>query len=282
MSKTLGVYEVQRDAHHYPTCWQMIGNVCMPHFHSSWELVYVTSGELEAAADGRIFRLQAGDLLAVPGYAVHRYNSSPETDTYVMVIPIDYIPMFQQKIEGRRCQVLHLTAGTSSAEIGRSLGILSQEGDEGKDSFLMRGHCYVILGLLLEHIQMDSKDYNSDQNVTRDILDYLHGHYLQPLSLQEIATSLGYSRSSISHTFNKNVGCSIPEYLGRLRSRAAATMLLEQNTAVTDVAISSGFESVRSFYRIFKQCFGVTPSQFIQLSLDDPEGMIKSNHLHVC
>ncbi len=267
-----GTYERTRDDIHYPTCWHTSGNTCAPHFHSALELNYVQTETLEALVDGRAVTVGAGELLVVPSYAVHRFVAPPELVGVVLIIPLDYIQAFQRQMTGRRFSEMLLHEGPHTREIVRSMRLLAGRSDDKGESYVVRGQIYTILGLLLELIPLASDARGGRHGQVRDVLDYLHKHYRQPVSLSRLALEFGYSESRISHAFNENVGCSIPEYLGALRSRAAASALLEEGSSCTTVAMNAGFDSMRTFYRCFKRCFGMTPTQFLQARTVDERG----------
>ena len=54
------------------------------------------------------------------------------------------------------------------------------------------------------------------------------------------------------------------EYLAVLRCRQAAHLLLESEMTMLDIAMNVGFECLRTFYRAFKNCYDMTPTQYIK------------------
>ena len=278
MPKTPSIYELQRDSYRHPTYWRSVNNTCAPHFHSSLELSYVRSGEMDALIDGNSVAARAGELLVVPSYSVHRFVAPVANDTTMLVIPLDYIGSFRQRMAGQRFAQYLLPAGSETRRIARCLQVLLEQPERGGEPYIVRGQIYTILGTLLEALPLQAAEQAGYSRV-QDILGYLHDNYRHPVSLQQIAAIFGYSQSRISHIFNKNVGCSIPEYINTLRARAAANLLMNDGASITDVALEAGFESMRTFYRSFKNCFGVTPSHYLQLSQNDLHPLMQSHGL---
>lgn len=58
------------------------------------------------------------------------------------------------------------------------------------------------------------------------------------------------------------MGCSPIEYLIRYRMEKAKELLIATDLTVTEIALSSGFETVSYFDRAFKKAFGTTPKAF--------------------
>ena len=54
------------------------------------------------------------------------------------------------------------------------------------------------------------------------------------------------------------------EYVSVLRCRQAAQLLLESDMTMLDIAMNVGFECLRTFYRAFKSCYEMTPTQYVK------------------
>lgn len=66
----------------------------------------------------------------------------------------------------------------------------------------------------------------------------------------------------LSHVFSEKMGQSFPAYLSRIRISCACSALAETDRSVTQIAEECGFESQRSFFRVFQQQLGTTPLQY--------------------
>ena len=84
-------------------------------------------------------------------------------------------------------------------------------------------------------------------------------HFTEELNLSQLADALGYSKYHISHIFKENFGCSYNDYLKRIRSEHAMGLLSHSDMTATEICFASGFSSLRSFYRAFREIYGVTP-----------------------
>ena len=131
-----------------------------------------------------------------------------------------------------------------------------------KDNLLkMKGYIYVILSLLIENLGFsDSKSQNLDY-LPKKILLYMQENYLQKISLIDISEKFRYNKYYFSKFFNTYFGCGFNEYINTLRSRHAS-ILLEGNQSIMEIALDSGFENQRTFNRAFISNFGITPSDY--------------------
>lgn len=259
-----GTYEHWRDNYKIPSCWRVLNDDCIPHFHSSIELVYVTGGKLKATLNGVSYTAGENQILISSSYTVHRYETETYSDAIVLTVPLYFIPAYD-KILAHSCFAQNLYKDDEpESEILHCLNVLSHEGAGAHklSENILKGYIYVIVGMLIDRVGLVPIEDEPNRSLTKEILIYLQNNYLCPVSLETLSRDFGYSQSRFSHIFNTYFSCSIAEYVGTLRCRHAASLLTNNSIPITDAAMSSGFESMRTFYRSFKHCFGITPSQY--------------------
>lgn len=259
-------YEYIRDNEKSPMCWKSKNDHCLPHFHSSIEITYVTSGELKASLNGQNYVLQQMDFLIVPSYTIHTYTTEVSSNSYVFTIPLDSIPSYKATLFNKTFASLLVKQSSLGKELKHCLDSicnLLNDNTSLMQENIIKGYTYVFLGLLIDHVGLIDIPNTKITYLAQDILIYLQDNYLQVLNLDEIAEHFGYSKSRFSHIFNGYFGCKLIEYINGLRCRYALELLQEKNTTITEIVLASGFESTRTFYRAFQKCFGCTPNQYL-------------------
>ncbi|GGD50987.1 AraC family transcriptional regulator [Paenibacillus nasutitermitis] len=103
-----------------------------------------------------------------------------------------------------------------------------------------------------------------------NMLQYIHLNYGEALSLEHLSAKFHISIPHICRLFKKEVGISFLEYLHQLRIQSASHLLVTTNMPIGDVLIEAGFESYRSFVRLFKRFKGVIPSEYRSRSKKTP------------
>ncbi|WP_191601728.1 helix-turn-helix domain-containing protein [Marinomonas algicola] len=96
------------------------------------------------------------------------------------------------------------------------------------------------------------------------ILDFIHTHLNQPISVIELAEQSCWSRWQLQRVFLEVTGLTVAQYIRELRLSQAAEQLLSSNAKHLDIAIDCGFESDVSFSRAFKQLFDCSPREYRQ------------------
>lgn len=100
------------------------------------------------------------------------------------------------------------------------------------------------------------------RSVTEQIKAYIGEHLYEPVTLNDIAKAIGYSKFHTSRIFKENTGLSLFEYIRRERLTASALALRGRSEKVLDVALDFMFDSHEGFTRAFANGFGITPKKF--------------------
>lgn len=97
------------------------------------------------------------------------------------------------------------------------------------------------------------------------VMAYINENFLAELSREELASSVGVHPDSLGKQFKKYTGKKLGDYIYELRINEAARRLREEDTNIIDIAFDVGFESVRTFNRIFPKFMKVTPNNYRKL-----------------
>lgn len=263
-----GFYELARDDMPCASCRRSWDNGCMPHFHSSVEMVYVEEGELTAILDGQKYTVPSGHLLLTSSYSVHAYRTEEgqHNSVVVIIIPLPSVPSLQKKLNGKAFGRVVYDA-REDREIRTLIPLMADRWKEYGEE-IWRGYSQLLLSLVVQRAGLKNHPGNQQSGLMRDVLIYLQNHYQQPLRMESLARQFGYSKSRFSRLFHDHLGCSMIDYLAVLRCRQAAQLLLESDMTMLDIALNVGFECLRTFYRAFKDCYHMTPTQYIRLNTD--------------
>jgi YesN/AraC family two-component response regulator len=102
------------------------------------------------------------------------------------------------------------------------------------------------------------------QSLARRAAAYIHTHYEEPVSLEDVAVHIGVSKEHLARCFREEMGVTLVTYRNRYRIERAKTLLREKEKRVVDVAMEVGFSSSAYFCRVFKQEVGKSPQAYRQ------------------
>ena len=87
-------------------------------------------------------------------------------------------------------------------------------------------------------------------------------HCRDDITVQEVASLLGFSSGYFSTLFRKNIGSTFVQFLNDLRLEYSKNLLLYDKFAINEVCVMSGFKSYSNFLKAFKNKFGILPKEY--------------------
>ena len=98
----------------------------------------------------------------------------------------------------------------------------------------------------------------------RTIKDLVHAKMEDDLSLDEMAQSVGLSTAHFARMFRKSTGQTPHQFVLRQRLERAKAMLRAPDARVLDVAVACGFKTQQHFAQVFRDLWGVSPTEYRQ------------------
>lgn len=105
---------------------------------------------------------------------------------------------------------------------------------------------------------------NQYSNRIQNAIQYIHTHYDQDLTMEEVAKNLGISCIYLSKLFKKETGQTFLEYLTNYRMERAKYILSKGDYKVYEVAEQVGYKTSQYFSSVFRKNTGMNPSDYIR------------------
>ena len=96
--------------------------------------------------------------------------------------------------------------------------------------------------------------------------EILHENFVPPLSLLQLSVELNLHWAHLSRDFRKYFHCNFSEYVRKIKVEKSLALLRNKNLSLTDIAFACGFADQSHFTRCFKECTGITPKAFRNVS----------------
>ena len=119
----------------------------------------------------------------------------------------------------------------------------------------------LIVGKVLSLYRFRDENVNLGDQVRR-VIQYVHEHFKEGPSRSDIAHALGLNPSYVSRIFSTNLQTPLTEYIHSIQLENAALLLRETTLPIAQIANECGFNSIRSFNRIFAEKFRTTPRDY--------------------
>ena len=262
----------------YPSGYQLENDHVRLHSHTFYEVLYCrnTCGA-EYLVGAVRYRLQRGDIVLVPPGVSHRpllpEKMAEPYKRYVLWISPEFIQMAAELYGGRKgqewlCTNLIRTVGTPWEFLGSYFRTGVQEAEARLPGWeaALAGNTTMLLVQLHRALQ-DSKVRPlpvEKPDLLDQVMAYVEANLGRKVTLGEIAHQFYVSESTISQLFRKKMGVSFYQCVTQ-RRLIAAKSLIGQDIAMEEVSRQVGFADYSSFYRAFKQEFGISPRQYRNL-----------------
>lgn len=124
----------------------------------------------------------------------------------------------------------------------------------------------------LNKARLESFDAGAAHHPIDKALDYIRAHYLESLTLQQVADYVHVSKNYFSILFKKMTGQNFIDYVITLRFQKAKELLASTELKVYEVAEKSGFNDVKYFGKLFKKLSGHSPIDYRELAQPAADG----------
>ncbi len=120
---------------------------------------------------------------------------------------------------------------------------------------------FFILNNRCRKLVRSPKDHKALHRI-RIVRKYVENHYMDKITIGEIADLVDFSESHFMRYFKDTMGRSFIDYLNDYRLTMAARLLQGSESSILRVAEDVGFDNLSYFNRAFKKRYGLTPGQF--------------------
>lgn len=126
---------------------------------------------------------------------------------------------------------------------------------------------YVLLSLSEKGSSVASPPpHSSHQTMLFRAVCYMREHLTENISINDVATYIGYSLSHFNYLFKAYTAHTPYSYLTFMRMCEAQKLLLNTNQPISTIADTLNFKNTSKFSEAFKREFQMTPGQFRKLN----------------
>ena len=226
------------------------------HCHGEYEIIYILESGIDLVYEGRSYRCEKGQLIMIPPLTYHSVNVDKNTEYKRIGI------FFSQDIYAKAIEEkLTLNANTCPVFSSPTLLRIMNDLQKGLISEDINDYIPLIESLIVQTIYecSDRGEQNlmqSTQGEKNELLDraikYIDDHICEKILLDDLATSLFISKSTLCHLFTDQMQISPKQYVLK-KKMTYASMLIDEGISVTNAARTVGYENYSNFYRIYKK-----------------------------
>jgi len=149
--------------------------------------------------------------------------------------------------------------------------LLEGKETEIADIFFKKGKSYEMLALQWDQFYKDKSKLALNRKVNlgdftllHDIINYVEENLSETITLNSIERKFNTNEKRIQLIFKTGFNTTFNAYLQNIRLEKAINLLKDPDKNITDVVYAVGLTNKSYFSKIFKEKFGLTPSQFVK------------------
>lgn len=253
-------------------------NLVVPHYHTSYEFLKVTKGELDFSLDDNEFVLQEGDIVICPSFSIHSATAKDD-DTQTLGIVTEKLFYDNKDINSR------MMASLNSSELrGKELIIHHSHPDNDKLTSIFENIknenikqdplCSIYISSLVNQASIIIARHfnllNNTNSITNEssimyALEYIKAHCTEKITLDDLSRISKMSKFYFARKFKEFTGSSPMDYVIKTRVNYALNLINTTELSMTEISEKAGFCSVNYFNKTIKEITGYPPFTYKKL-----------------
>lgn len=243
-----------------------------PHIHKSIECIYVTKGTLELGIGETLLHMETGDFGIVFPNVIHHYQvfDSKESRAFYFLSPPSLTGAYADQLLTCQPENPVIPSDCVHPDIPYALQRLYELTEQSPDlqdktstSVICQAFTQIILARTFPLLTLQKRAEQPGHDIVYDTVVYMAGHFTEEeLSLTKMAQDLGYSPFALSRVFSHTFHTNFNRYLNDLRLNLAVNLLENSEESITELAMESGFASMRTFNRVFGERYRMPPREY--------------------
>ena len=214
----------------------------------SYELIFVTKGEVYINENNINYHLKADDILILqPGMRHFGYKHSTDCEFFWLHWQggADEISGIKhRKIENYYSIALYFR---------QLLSIRATHKTQESMDYLTR--------LILMELYLNNTCYVANPT-TEKIAAWIEANACLPITEKQVAAEFGYNADYLNRLFKKHFAKTLKQYMNEKRIEYIKGLMLRSNLSLKEIAIKSGFSEYKYFLKFFKYHEKITPTEF--------------------
>lgn len=260
------------------------GKAALCHWHEEVELLLALRGHLSYRINGQEIVIREGDALFVNSRQLHYGFSADGMDCgFFCVVFQPQLLCASEALQARYILPILEHTGTPYLLLRRDdaphqplLALLKRLADMADRCQAPPTGCELeTLGVLAQFWQglygllrpalTHTFAADADAQAVRNMLEFIHQHYAERVTLEQVAQAGHVCRSKCCQLFRQYLGHTLVSYLQSYRLERGTAMLKETELSVSQIAYACGFCSGSYFTELFTRYKGCAPTAYRRL-----------------
>lgn len=245
-----------------------------PHVHNELEITCITKGQGIFYINTQAYNVKEGDILFVPSDRIHLAKAttkSPSSFFSIVFSPDCFCNSAQSHIytkyidpilDGRIVLVNHLNGSESWHKEAWNLAKDIEDEASGTDTELLcQSSLLKLWHLFFAHSIPGQLSPNIRSISLKASIDYIHTHFSEHITVQDLAKIAHMSEGHFSRTFKEYMKISPLNYLIQIRIDESIKLLQKSDLSIGEIAFRCGFNDFSYFCKVFRKKMNCNPHE---------------------
>ena len=255
------------------------------HWHPEAELTLITDGAMQYRINDTVFSVKKDDIIFANCGALHSGEKLPGSheDCHYTAVTFDpkliygfdasriyekYVSSLSDNFSCFGFCIHHEKMDTWEREFSEHTRSLISNGEKSDAGFELSvvsdlsalWRLFYLHGAPEERSQkhLNARNYGR----IRDIISFIEENYQDDISLEDIARSVGFSRSECSRTFKAGMNVALFSFLQEYRVKKSLSYLTDTDTSISEIAGLVGIPDSNYFSKVFSRVMGCSPRDY--------------------
>lgn len=257
----IGAYQLQFTKNEMPK------KITSEKTHSSFRLIYITSGKTSIKIKGKTHSLNAGSVIYMPPFTHYRFLSALDEFSIINVFfSVDNFPLSGKLIYDFNKEDLQRINYSFSEEklndyivdfkpeLLTAFNFLTAKSEDETTLFIQKSALLFIISTLIKK--------ESSKTLVDSVINYIKNNIDSDLSPDILAEKFSYHKNYLSSLIKKKTALSLNDYILNQKIERAKILILDGNLSLLEISNQLGFYDYSHFFKTFKNQTGISPSDF--------------------
>lgn len=250
------------------------------HWHEELEIIYIMENSVNLEINEQTVKLNKGEIIVINPNQIHQISKN-EQDNIVLIIQVSKAILEKLEVPKNVFENNFISKCTDKKqkeisnmikdECNQIIYKLHEGKINGGDKLAIFAASMKITTLLYENFSevigeiADSKTRNNRKdfiNYITKIFEYIEEHYKEQINIEDVSKAVFLSSSYLAHILKIYTGETFHKFLNHYRIECIAEDLVTTEDSIIDIYHKHGFNSNKTFNRVFKDVYGCSPSQY--------------------
>lgn len=134
--------------------------------------------------------------------------------------------------------------------------------DNTKNPIVDQCYVQIIIARSLPCFHLTEKENFGSSDIIYQTVSYVAAHFKEEITLEIMAKDLGVSKYVLSRVFSSTFHKNYNQYLNEQRINYVISLLECSDQSITDICLDAGFQSQRTFNRVFHEMYKMSPREY--------------------